>query len=108
MNLAPPSPRKLLPPDGVYAVRARWDEESQDGMANLGPRPTFGDNARSLEVHLLDFHGDLYGREVTVEFIERLRDVQKFASVDELRAQLARDREAAIGALRKPPRPVTL
>jgi riboflavin kinase/FMN adenylyltransferase len=115
LNLAPPSPRKLLPPDGVYAVRVNtWATGPTgptgplDGMANLGPRPTFGDSARSLEAHLLDFEGDLYGRDVTVEFIERLRDVQKFASVEELRARLALDREAAIAALRKPARPVTL
>jgi riboflavin kinase/FMN adenylyltransferase len=100
LNLAAPSPRKLLPPDGVYAVRVRWNGESRDGMANLGPRPTFGDQARSLEAHLFDYSGDLYGAEVTVEFIQRLRDVVKFPSAEALKAQLEQDRQSAMSALR--------
>ena len=100
INLAAPSPRKLLPPDGVYAVRVCWEGGERGGMANLGPRPTFGEHARSLEAHLFGFEGDLYGAEVTVEFPQRLRDVIKFASVDALRAQLEQDRQSAMSALR--------
>jgi riboflavin kinase/FMN adenylyltransferase len=101
INLAPPDPRKLLPPDGVYAV---WVEigsrepgagSRYGGMMNQGPRPTFGDAARTLEVHLFDFAGDLYGATVTVAWVERLRDVRTFPSREALVAQLAHDRDAA-------------
>jgi riboflavin kinase/FMN adenylyltransferase len=100
MNLAPPSARKLLPPDGVYAVRVRRDAGEWGGMANLGPRPTFGEDARSLEAHLFDFEGDLYGATVEVDFVERLRDVVRFASVEALKSQLEQDRQSAMSALR--------
>ena len=108
LNLAPPSPRKLLPPDGVYACAVSWNGHSHGAMANLGPRPTFGEHARTLEAHLFGFSGDLYGRPVTVEFVRRLRDVMKFDSVDALTSQLQRDREAALAALRLWGGPVTL
>ena len=62
---------------------------------NQGPRPTFGEETRTLEVHLFDFAGDLYGATVTVAWVERLRDVRTFPSREALVAQLAHDREAA-------------
>ncbi|MBI1966414.1 MAG: riboflavin kinase, partial [Gemmatimonadetes bacterium] len=65
------------------------------GMMNQGPRPTFGEAGRALEVHLFDFAGDLYGATVTVEWVDRLRDVQAFPSREALVAQLERDRQAA-------------
>ncbi|HUL49053.1 MAG TPA: bifunctional riboflavin kinase/FAD synthetase [Gemmatimonadales bacterium] len=95
LNLASPDPRKLLPPDGVYAVRVNWRGTRYGGMMNQGPRPTFGVAERALEVHLFDFDGDLYGETVTVEWIRRLRDVQTFPSRDALVAQLGRDAQAA-------------
>jgi len=98
LNLAPPDRRKLLPPDGVYAVRVRLGAgsgKSYGGMMNQGPRPTFGEGARTLEVHLFDFSGELYGQTVDVEWIRRLRDVQAFGNRDALIAQLERDRTAA-------------
>jgi riboflavin kinase/FMN adenylyltransferase len=61
------------------------------GVLNLGERPTFGGRRLCLEVHLLDFRGDLYGEELTVEFIKFLRPERKFASPDALRAQILRD-----------------
>jgi riboflavin kinase / FMN adenylyltransferase len=99
MNLAPPPPRKLLPPDGVYAARVAWRGGRRGAMLNLGPRPTFGEAGRTLEAHLFDFEGDLVGVTATVEFVRRLRDVMKFASVDALRLQLERDRADARRAL---------
>ena len=81
----------LLPKDGVYAVRVKVDEVGYAGAANIGPNPTFGDAARKIEVHLLDFEGDLYGQEMTVEFAARLRDTRAFATVAELVAQLQQD-----------------
>jgi len=107
INLAPPDPRKLLPPDGVYAVRvligagAAARGEWCGGMMNQGPRPTFGDATRTLEVHLFDFADDLYGETVTVEWVQRLRDVQAFPSRDALAEQLARDRAAAQASLNR-------
>jgi riboflavin kinase/FMN adenylyltransferase len=113
INLEPPDPRKLLPPDGVYAVRVRIQESGAGiqapdsrlleygGMMNQGPRPTFGEQARALEVHLFDFDGDLYGETVDVTWVRRLRDVQAFSSREALVAQLERDRHAARAALNK-------
>ena len=81
-----------LPPDGVYAVRVILGDKSFDGIANLGFRPTVSQgHQRVLEVHLFDFDGDLYGIDVEVEFLRFLRGEKKFASVDELRDQIARD-----------------
>ena len=79
--------RKMLPAYGVYAVRIG----DRIGMANLGPVPTFGVDKPLLEVHLLDFHGDLYGQTVTVEFIHRLRDIVRFDSSEALQRQLQED-----------------
>jgi riboflavin kinase / FMN adenylyltransferase len=95
INLAPPDSRKLLPPDGVYAVRVNWRGVSYGGMMNQGPRPTFGIAARALEIHLFDFAGELYGETVTVEWVRRLRDVQTFPSREALVAQIERDAVAA-------------
>lgn len=108
INLAPPPARKLLPPDGVYACAVSWGDRIHGAMANLGPRPTFNDQARAIEAHLFGHQGDLYGQRVTVEFVQRIRDVMKFPSAEALVAQLGRDRESALAALRMTGRPVTL
>lgn len=100
LNMALPEPRKLLPPDGVYAVRVLTPSGAFGGMLNLGGRPTFGDDARSLEAHLFDAAGDWYGRTVHVDFVRRLRDVQRFASAEALTEQLHQDARAARAALR--------
>lgn len=99
LNLALPSARKLLPPEGVYAVRARTPRGSFGGMMNLGPRPTFDERALALEVHLFDTSGDWYGVDVRVEFVARLRDTVRFSSPAALVDQLHRDAEAARRAL---------
>lgn len=91
INLELPAARKLLPPDGVYAVRAQTSRGSFGGMMNLGGRPTFGDVNRSLEVHLFDVGGDWYGESVSVAFVSRLRDVKRFDGIDALIAQLGKD-----------------
>lgn len=89
----------LLPGNGVYAVRAFVDGNSHSAAANIGPNPTFGEDARKIEVHLIGFAGDLYGRDMTVEFVSRLRETKPFGSVNELVAQLKCDIEAAKAAL---------
>lgn len=91
-----------FPSDGVWAVRARAAELRLDGVANLGVRPTVDGSARSLEVHLFEFSGDLYGQILEVEFVSHLRGEQKFGSLDELKAQIAKDAEQAMYILRDP------
>lgn len=99
INLSELPPRKLLPPDGVYAVRVEWRGGRAGGMMNQGPRPTFGDGRRVLEAHIFGFDGDLYGEWVRIEWVERLRDVERFASTEQLQKQLERDRTRAQAAL---------
>ncbi len=86
-----------FPPDGVYAVEALVDGRVQPGVANIGVRPTLQNESgeRLFEVHLFDFHEDLYGRDIEVTFRGFLRGEQKFAGLDELRAQIERDSLAA-------------
>lgn len=99
LNFGPPPPRKLLPPEGVYAVRVQTPSGAVGGMMNLGPRPTFGDAAVSLEAHLFDTTGDFYGAHVRIDFVMRLRETRKFASADQLSKQLRHDESDARSAL---------
>ena len=85
----------LIPKDGVYAVTATVDGRTHKAAANVGPAPTFGVDTRTVEVHLIDFDGDMYGTELRVEFVRRLRDTQAFPGIAELVAQLRRDVAAA-------------
>jgi riboflavin kinase/FMN adenylyltransferase len=102
LNLGPPPPRKLLPPEGVYAVRVQTPVGPVGGMMNLGPRPTFGDSVTSLETHLFDTAGEFYGANVRVDFVARLRETRKFASADHLVKQLRQDERDARSALTLP------
>ncbi|MEP6509465.1 MAG: riboflavin biosynthesis protein RibF, partial [Gemmatimonadales bacterium] len=78
INLSTPSPRKLLPPEGVYAVTVQTPAGQFGGMMNLGPRPTFGDSTVSLEAHLFDVDRDFYGNRVRIDFVSFLRETKKF------------------------------
>jgi riboflavin kinase/FMN adenylyltransferase len=78
----------------VYAALVERDGRPWPAVVNVGGRPTFGDDTRMIEVHLLDFDGDLYGQKLTVGFVARLRDVRRFASVDDLAQQIGRDVQA--------------
>ena len=89
------------PPDGVWAVRAVIKGEIRDGVANLGVRPTIDGKARTLEVHLFDEVGDLYGELLEVEFVRYLREEHKFGNLDELKAQLSKDAAAAVEVLKR-------
>jgi riboflavin kinase / FMN adenylyltransferase len=83
-----PEPGTALPPHGIYAGRML----DRDAAVSIGVRPTFGDGLEPLvEAHLLDYEGDLYGREVELELVSRLRDELRFDSVDALCAQIAAD-----------------
>ncbi|HSA57197.1 MAG TPA: bifunctional riboflavin kinase/FAD synthetase [Gemmatimonadaceae bacterium] len=99
INVPLPSPRKLLPPEGVYAVRVQTPGGTFGGMLNLGSRPTFGDDRVALEAHLFEAEGDLYGCRVRIDFVRRLRDTQRFADAQALVAQLERDALTAREAL---------
>ena len=84
-------PNRLLPADGVYATRAHTDGKTYPSVTNIGNNPTFGDNNRTVETHLLNYRGDLYGRELKIDVIERLRGEKRFASVEELKQQMTAD-----------------
>jgi len=102
-NLQPNDPRKMIPAPGVYAVSVTVEgqrtkvegQRAKDiymGMMNIGTRPTFGVHPQTLEVHILDYEGDLYGKEITVSFIKRLREERCFDNKEELKTQLEEDR----------------
>jgi riboflavin kinase/FMN adenylyltransferase len=99
-NLAPP-PEKVLPVDGVYACWAWIDGEKHAAVTNIGTRPTFSPESSrpTVETHLLDFSGDLYGQELRLEFAARLREERKFPGVDALVAQIRADIEQAASLL---------
>jgi riboflavin kinase / FMN adenylyltransferase len=85
----------LLPADGVYAGIARCEGGSFPAAINVGHNPTFGEERRKVEVHLVDFTGDLYGAQLDVDLLDRLREIVRFDSAAELQQQLARDVEQA-------------
>lgn len=85
----------VLPGNGVYAVRGFVNGVEWPGAANVGPNPTFGDDARKVEVHLIGFAGDVYGARLPVEFVAKLRDTRPFSGAAELVGQLRRDVAAA-------------
>lgn len=83
----------LVPGDGVYAVDVAHQGRTWRGAANVGPNPTFNEQARKVEVHLLEFTGDLYGATLAVDFLAKLRELRPFASVKELLDQIKADVE---------------
>ena len=85
------SPQKLLPPDGVYGVIGRHDGRDYPGLVSIGTNPTFDGRARTVEAWLLDFRGGLYGEELALRAFRFVRGQRKFASVDELIAQMHED-----------------
>ena len=94
-NIDVGEPDKLLPLEGIYAVRAALRHGYVDGVLHLGPRPTFPGATPTIELHLFDFNQDLYGQEVQVEFCARVREIRAFGSVAELVDAMRADREAA-------------
>jgi riboflavin kinase/FMN adenylyltransferase len=92
---------KIIPGYGVYAVKVELDDTDYNGMLNIGTRPTFNNNAdnRSIEVNIFDFEGNIYGKEITLKFIGKIRDEQKFDTVEMLVSQLGKDKTAALSIL---------
>ncbi|BAX79730.1 bifunctional riboflavin kinase/FAD synthetase [Labilibaculum antarcticum] len=100
-NIDPQESYKLVPKDGVYAVKVDVDDKIYLGMLNIGVRPTVNNQLdnRSIEVHILDFNQDIYYKNITIHFYQRIRNEQFFASLDELKAQLAKDRLKVLSLL---------
>jgi len=98
-NLQLAENRPFVPPMGVYAVKVAVDQTNYGGMANAGIRPTLGGKTMTLEVHLFDFSGDLYGKIVEVSFMDRIRDERKFDSLEDLVKQLHMDKADALRLL---------
>jgi len=87
------SPEAMLPADGVYATITQVAGQSFVSVTNIGTRPTFGSSEKTIETHLLNYDGDLYGQHLRLEFVQRLREERRFASTAELKAQIKKDVE---------------
>ncbi len=98
-NLEMSIPYKLIPADGVYAVKAQLQEKVFQGMMNIGFRPTVDGSARQVEVHLFDFDQTIYGALMHVQIIGRIRDEIKFSNIEALKDQLIQDRQTALQLL---------
>jgi riboflavin kinase / FMN adenylyltransferase len=86
---------ELVPPNGVYATIMTIDGVMHGGVTNIGMRPTFGETVPTIETHVLDYSGNLYGQTVRLAFVQRLRDERRFEDVDALRAQIDADKRRA-------------
>ena len=100
-NIEASDPHKIIPGYGVYAVKINVNEISFSGMLNIGSRPTFNQNAdqRSIEVHIFDFNDDIYNAEITLTFIDKIREEQKFNGIEALANQLIKDKITALKIL---------
>lgn len=102
-NITPYDEYKLIPAEGVYAVLARLNERTYRGMLNIGSRPTVNDDPekKTIEVHLLDFEGNIYSERIQIQFVARLREEKKFGDIDALKNQLITDRENTLEIFRQ-------
>ena len=98
-NIKPEHEDKLVPKNGIYAVKIRVDGQWFNGMMNIGIRPTFDGSTQSLEVNIFNFDQQIYGKMVQVRFFERIRDERKFSGIEELSEQLKQDKQSAINIL---------
>jgi riboflavin kinase/FMN adenylyltransferase len=92
-NLA--SETECIPVDGVYATRVILDDGAHPSITNIGMRPTFAESARSIEAHIFDFTGDIYGKRIKLELVERIRPEKKFDTPESLKTQIAEDLKKA-------------
>jgi riboflavin kinase/FMN adenylyltransferase len=100
-NIHPENPKKVIPKRGVYAVWVRIGGEYYGGMMNIGTRPTFEGSSETLEVHIFDFNKDIYGVEIQIRFVDRIRDERSFSGIEELKVQLENDEHAVRKVLKK-------
>lgn len=101
-NIVVNDSNKLLPADGVYAVRVFINNNLYDAMLNSGYRPTVDGSAHATEVHIFGFDADVYGKIMTIQYVDKLRDEMKFASLEELKSQLEKDKLHALKILQAP------
>ncbi len=94
---------KLIPADGVYAVKIKHNDAVYEGMLNIGLNPTVEGTGRSIEVNIFDFDKNVYGQELTIYFVNRLRDEIKFNTLEQLKEQLGKDKENAAKILTEVP-----
>lgn len=87
---------KIIPKNGVYIAKATIDNNTYFGMMNIGTNPTVNGSSQSIEIHLFDFNKDIYNKNISVEILKRIRSERKFASIDSLKQQLAKDKKEAI------------
>jgi riboflavin kinase/FMN adenylyltransferase len=90
---------KLIPKNGVYVVKSILNGKLFYGMMNIGFNPTVAGSTKSIEIHFFDFNSDLYGQNIQVDIIERIRDEHKFKSLEELKTQLLKDKETSISII---------
>jgi riboflavin kinase/FMN adenylyltransferase len=96
-NVQPTDPEQLIPANGVYVIRSKWNNHEYKGMLNIGYRPTVSnEHTLHIESHLFDFVENIYDQIIEISFIARLRDEQKFPSLDALKMQLGKDKEGAV------------
>jgi riboflavin kinase/FMN adenylyltransferase len=100
-NIEASDKHKIIPGYGVYAVKVEFNNHVYNGMLNIGTRPTFNNNAdnRSIEVNIFDFEGDIYGKEITLKFIGKIREEQKFENIEMLVKQLEKDKITSLSML---------
>lgn len=100
-NIQPSQKNKVIPANGVYAVKVRVNEQWYGGMMNIGVRPTFDGISKTLEVNIFDFGEEIYGKKLQVRFIDRIRDEQKFNGPDALIEQLNKDKATTLSILKE-------
>lgn len=98
-NIHPEHQNKIIPKRGVYAVWVRVNSTYHPGMMNIGVRPTFEGSSETLEVNIHNFDRDIYGKEVQIQFVQRVRDERPFSGIDELKTQLQKDKERVASIL---------
>jgi riboflavin kinase/FMN adenylyltransferase len=100
-NIEIPETYKIIPKNGVYLVKAIINSERYFGMMNIGVRPTIGGGKKSLEIHFFNFKDNIYNKTISVEIICKIRDEEKFSSIDELKIQLKKDEQFCLKLINK-------
>ena len=90
---------KLIPKNGVYVVKSILNDKLFYGMMNIGFNPTVDGSSKSIEIHFFDFKSDIYGENIQVDILERIRDEHKFNSLEELKIQLLKDKQTSIAII---------
>jgi len=102
-NIETPNEYKLITAGGVYACRVDWKGQTYDGMGNIGYRPTVANGELTIEVNIFDFDQEIYGEEICISFIDRIRDEHKFENLQALKNQLEKDRKTVKEVLAQNP-----